>query len=231
MIRQAHTYLVSAMSGAALIAVAIAVFVVLVSAQVFKDWPIAGLGGDGDESVPVSRAEPTTGAVDVAGSAAGPRLVGAGAKRPGHPSGSPDSVVTHAPGITGGGGVTGSGGSGNRDSDTGTPSAPAQVPTSSNPPSNGSAGEGSASGGAKGGGASGGAGGGTVPSTTGTVTSTVNDTVTKVDETALGGTLHESGVTPVVVGAVDGVVGPESPVGKVVDETTGAVGNLLPGNR
>ena len=49
--------------------------------------------------------------------------------------------------------------------------------------------------------------------------------------TALGGTLHESGVTPVTEGVVDGVTGPESPVGKVVDETVGAVGGLLHGDR
>jgi hypothetical protein len=226
MIRQAHTFLVSAMSGAALIAVAIAVFVVLVSAQVFKDWPIAGLGGDGDETAPVSRTEHAGGPVDVGGSGAGP-LVGVGAKRAGRASGDPGSVATRGISVTGGGGVTGSGGSGSRGGGAGTPSSPAQVPTSSNPPSNGSSGAGSASRG----GNSGGAGSGTAPSTSGTVTSTVNDTVTKVDETALGGTLHESGVTPVTEGVVDGVTGPESPVGKVVDETTGAVGDLLPGNR
>ena len=48
MIRQARTYLVGAMSGATLIAIAIAVFVLLVSAQVFRDWPIAALGGGDD---------------------------------------------------------------------------------------------------------------------------------------------------------------------------------------
>jgi hypothetical protein len=231
MIRQAHTYLVSAMSGAALIAVAIAVFVVLVSAQVFRDWPIGGLGGDADETAPVSRAEQVRPPVDVAGAAAGPGLVGAGAKRAGRASGNPGSVAVHVLGTAGGGGVSGSGGSGGRDGGAGTPSSPAQVPTSSTPPSNGSAGAGSASGGGNGGGASGGAGSGTAPSTAGTVTSTVNDTVTKVDEAALGGTLHESGVTPVTEGVVEGVAGPESPLGKAVDETTGAVGNLLPGNR
>lgn len=231
MIRQAHTYLVSAMSGAALIAVAIAVFVVLVSVQAFRDWPIAGLGGDGDETAPVSQTEQVRPPVRVAGSGAGSNLVGAGAKRAGRASANSGSVATRGLSVTGGGGVTGSGGSGSRDGGAGTPSSPARVPTSSNPPSNGSSGAGSGSGGAHGGGASGGAGSGTAPSTSGTVTSTVNDTVTKVDETALGGTLHESGVTTVTEGVVDGVAGPESPVGKVVDETAGAAGNLLPGNR
>lgn len=74
MIRQAHTYLVSAMSGATLIAVAIAAFVVLVSAQVFSDWPIAALGG-GDDRAAVSEAQPVggeeAGAAPVAAGAAG----------------------------------------------------------------------------------------------------------------------------------------------------------------
>jgi len=72
-IRQAHTYLVSAMGGATLIAVAIAVFALLVSAQVFKDWPIAALGSGSDETAAVSRAHPAAdpGAAAVA-AAAGP---------------------------------------------------------------------------------------------------------------------------------------------------------------
>ena len=63
------------------------------------------------------------------------------------------------------------------------------------------------------------------------MTETVNDTVNQVDQTALGGTLGETGVTEVTEGVVNGVVGPESTVGKVVDETVEAVGGLLGGNR
>ncbi len=44
MIRQAHSYLVGALSGVTLIGIAIAVFVVIVSAQVFHEWPIAATG-------------------------------------------------------------------------------------------------------------------------------------------------------------------------------------------
>ncbi len=44
-----------------------------------------------------------------------------------------------------------------------------------------------------------------------------------MDETVTGGALEETGVTQVTEEAVNGVVGPESPVGKVVDETVGAV--------
>ncbi len=42
MIRQAHTYLVGAVSGTALIAAAVATFVMLVSLQALRDWPLAG---------------------------------------------------------------------------------------------------------------------------------------------------------------------------------------------
>ena len=47
MVRQARTYLVGALSGVTLIGAAIVVFVVLVSAQVFHEWPIAEFGGHG----------------------------------------------------------------------------------------------------------------------------------------------------------------------------------------
>ena len=43
----------------------------------------------------------------------------------------------------------------------------------------------------------------------------------------LGGTLDEAGVTDVTEDVVNGVVGPESTVGKVVDEVVGAVGGVL----
>ncbi len=44
MIRQAHTYLVGALSGVTLIGIAIGVFIVLVSAQVFHEFPLADAG-------------------------------------------------------------------------------------------------------------------------------------------------------------------------------------------
>ena len=70
------------------------------------------------------------------------------------------------------------------------------------------------------------------PRPPGTVTDTVNDTVTQVDETATRrGARSETGVTGVTEDVVNGVVGPESTVGKVVDETVGAVGGLLGGKR
>jgi hypothetical protein len=254
MIRQAHTYLVGAMSGATLIAIAIAVFVVLVSAQVFRDWPLAALGKGGDETAAVSEARPAaapsvsraTGSNAPVGAATG--TAGGNAARAG--GGSADDAgslnqnggvdtSTRAPGQTG---SVAAGGDGGGDNDQGSsPGAPASTPspTSSNPSSgSGSASSGGGSGGSSGGGNGGGAtsagsggGGGdaSTPTPSAQVTETVNNTVTKVDETALGGTLGNSGVTEVTESVVNGVAGPESAVGKVVDETVGAVGGLLHG--
>src|SRR4029079_2962639 len=75
MIRQARSYLLGAMSGASLIAVAVVAFVLLVSAQVFEDFPIRGLIGSDDE-VAVSAAETADVAGD-AGAGAGVGAVGA----------------------------------------------------------------------------------------------------------------------------------------------------------
>ena len=55
---------------------------------------------------------------------------------------------------------------------------------------------------------------------------TANNTVSQVDET-LGGARGETGVTEGAQGVVNGVAGPQSPVGHAVDETIGAVGDLL----
>jgi hypothetical protein len=59
------------------------------------------------------------------------------------------------------------------------------------------------------------------------VTSTVNETVNQVDQTVTGGALEETGVTEVTEEVVNGVAGPESVVGKVVDETTGVVEGIV----
>ena len=69
MIRQAHTYLAGAISGTALVAGAIVVFVLLVSVQAAKDWPLSGLVGGGGDSGSVSSAQP----VAVHGTAAAKR--------------------------------------------------------------------------------------------------------------------------------------------------------------
>lgn len=55
MIRQAHTYLVGALSGVVVIGIAIAAFVVLVSAQVFHDLPIPALSSSDQKAAAVSQ--------------------------------------------------------------------------------------------------------------------------------------------------------------------------------
>jgi hypothetical protein len=213
MIRQAHTYLVSAMSGATLIAIAIAAFVLLVSAQVFRDWPVAALGS-GDDSASVSKAEPV-GATPAAaaGATAGPgasaaTTAGGGNGKSAGGGGSTPTTAAEGGGTDGGGAAGGGepGGSG-----TGSPASPAPSPADTSA------------------GGAGGGSGSTTTSTSGKVTETVNGAVNQVDETVTGGVLNEAGVTPVTEGVVNGVAGPGSPVGKVVDETAGAVGGVLPG--
>jgi hypothetical protein len=64
------------------------------------------------------------------------------------------------------------------------------------------------------------------------VTNTVNDTVTGVDGVT-GGALGNAGVPHVTEEVVNGVAGPESPIGETVDKTVEkvkeAVGGLLGG--
>jgi hypothetical protein len=60
MIRQAHTYLVGALSGVVVIGIAIAAFVVLVSAQVFHDLPIPALSSSDQKAAAVSQAKALT---------------------------------------------------------------------------------------------------------------------------------------------------------------------------
>ncbi|MGB7685284.1 MAG: hypothetical protein WBL45_05820, partial [Solirubrobacterales bacterium] len=78
-----------------------------------------------------------------------------------------------------------------------------------------------------GGGGGGGAAAGSGSSPSGNVTNTVNETVNQVDQTVTGGALEKAGVTGLTEEVVDGVLGPESTVGKVVDGAAGAVGGLL----
>jgi hypothetical protein len=117
------------------------------------------------------------------------------------------------------GSATGTGGQGGGSS----AAAPQNPSTSSSSGTTGSSGSSGGSAGSGRGGATGGSGSTRSPTPTpaAQVTETVNGTVAQVDETALGGTLHETGVTGVT----------ESTVGKVVDETAGVVGGLLRGNR
>jgi hypothetical protein len=232
MIRQAHTYLVGAVGGAALIAIAVAFFVVLVSAQVFKDWPIAALGGSGDDKAAVSSAHPAAGSARTARTGFHARVAAIGntAKPAGNRAENGGSAAESGgvatavgqdatgagEGEGGGGGTGGSGG--------GSEKTPASQPSPSAPGSTGSSGSGAGSG------SSGGSAGTTASTPSSKVTETVNGTVSEADEKALGGALDNSGVTEATEGIVNGVAGPESVVGQVVDETVGAVGGLLHGN-
>jgi hypothetical protein len=238
MIRQAHTYLVGALGGATLIAIAIAAFVMLVSAQVFTDWPLAGLGKSSDNGVSAAKVvdAPEGGApADAAGNAATAATAtttngakagsgsGDGANAADGAGATVDESRDNAEAGAGestGGGESGGGSGGGGD----TPAAP------TSPASSGGGSTPSPAGGGSGGGSSGG-GSSTTSSPAQTVTSTVNETVTKVDQTVTGGALEKTGVTGVTEGVVDGVAGPESVVGNVVDETVGTVEGILGGKR
>jgi hypothetical protein len=70
MVRQARTYFAGAVSGVTLIGIAIALFVVLVSAQVFHQWPIAALGfGHNDSAVAPAKSLGGAGAEQTASAA------------------------------------------------------------------------------------------------------------------------------------------------------------------
>ncbi|MBS1887097.1 MAG: hypothetical protein JSU06_07900 [Actinobacteria bacterium] len=147
MIRQAHTYLVGALSGVVVIVIAIGAFVVLVSAQVFYDLPIPALSGhDQKTAVATGKAvaapehrpfasiggvTPGTGRPATNGKGAGhtggaarPRGGGKGAATSTHESSPPAGLVETAP--SAGTEHPGGGGSGSRShhpsSSTGSPS-------------------------------------------------------------------------------------------------------------
>jgi hypothetical protein len=239
MIRQAHTYLVGAVSGTALVAAAMVAFVLLVSFQALRDWPLAGISIGGDDSVATGPSTP------VGGSAASPAETGGAGATAG-------PVVAKGPTPDGDRRATGK--QDNRvaveaspTAATGSPTAeaPSSGPTgqggSASPPSGsslaGSASSSPASGGGGGGGGSspgtGGGGsstGGSSQSTSGAISGTVNKTVSGVDE-ATGGVIGSTGVTETTEKVVEGVAGPESTVGHTVDEAVKTVGGLLGGNK
>ena len=77
MIKQAHTYLVGALSGVTVIGIAIAVFVVLVSAQVFHELPIVNVSSPDRKGEAVSQAQ----ALPAAGGGATAAITAAGATK------------------------------------------------------------------------------------------------------------------------------------------------------
>lgn len=270
MIRQARRYLVGAVSSVTVVSGAIVVFVVLVSTQVFTDWPIPALGGNGDRSAVADasavsgRSGATAGAAKTvdpeaattaaAAPAGGGNSAGGARDRVAAPQDNA-SVGSSAPPVTRSESVTsvperGPGGTESSPADeTGSSSPAAPAPSSPAPSSGGGGNATSTSSGGSSGGSGGGSGGGSKPgpgnvveevvapvtggggSTSAKVTETVNETVNSVDETVTGGALEETGVTGITEEVVNGVAGPESAVGKTVDELGNAVGGLLGGNR
>jgi hypothetical protein len=236
MIRQAHTYLAGAVSGSALVGAAIVAFVLLVSLQALKDWPLAGIGRGGGESA-VSGAQSAQGGAGAQGAAALGATAGtaaspgsaaarngrgaadsgqlAGAQQGGQPtagtSPSPGSPTNETPGPAAGGGNG------------------ASAPSAVSNPSGGGGSGGNDGGGSPPAKTGGGAPGGGGQSTSGTVTGAVNETVSGVDQT-LGGGLSETGVTKATEEVVNGVAGPESPIGETLDKTVEAVGGLVGGS-
>lgn len=265
MIRQAHSYLVGALSGATLIGIAIAVFVVLVSAQVFHDWPIVALSSHNDQSsvapakaltragqtaeaAPTGTAAPTAHPSAAKADAATPAPTAGHARHHRHASTDatgPATVVEAAPEPIAAGDETSTGAeSGSQSSSPSSSStnstslAPSSSPAPSSGGSTGSSGA-SASSSSGSGTKTGGSTGNststtttppptTVPKPSQAITETVNGTVGAVNEVT-GGALSEAGVTRVTEEVVNGVVGPESLVGKTVDGVGESLNRLLGG--
>jgi hypothetical protein len=214
-VRQAHTYLAGAVSGTALVGAAVAAFVLLVSLQALRDWPLAGIGfGDSGGSVEQS--------THARGAAAGRTAHGGGAARE---AGVGRTAGAGGRGNTAHGGAPGLGRSPSSAAET--PGGPGTAPAGTTP--TGTAGAGSAPGGGSGSGSGSGSGGGETGgsggSVSGTVTGTANETVSGVDQ-ATGGALGEAGVTEATKEAVNGLAGPESTVGKTIDGTAEAAGGV-----
>ncbi|HVX33808.1 MAG TPA: hypothetical protein VHA80_11770 [Solirubrobacterales bacterium] len=295
MIRQAHTYLVGALSGVVVIGIAIAAFVVLVSAQVFHDLPIPALTSSDQKPAAVSPAKAlhgssaavaTTGGVSAGttqpnhaaanrNAAGGDAQGGATSSRapahratsstPTHEGTGPAEPVQTTPTTDAGevGSPTGgdsAGVNGSQPSSNSNANQTSNSPSSSSKPgsvgggnstsgSSGTSGagngtptnsSGSSGGGSPSTGGSGGGGGGSTttsppatPVTTAkpseAITESVNKVVGTVDEVT-GGALSETGVSKVTEEVVNGVVGPESVVGKTVDGVGEVVGGLINGH-
>lgn len=93
MVRQARTYFAGAVSGVTLIGLAIALFVVLVSAQVFHQWPIAALGFGHDDSA-VAPAKSLGGGAPQTASTAKTQATTTPAPHPARPAPSPAPAPT-----------------------------------------------------------------------------------------------------------------------------------------
>src|SRR5262249_9099255 len=132
MIRQAHTYLVGALSGVVVIGIAIAAFVVLVSAQVFHDLPIPALSSSDQKAAAVSQAKALP-SPDVAATTGG---VGTSQTSQGNTNVNPGGTVQNGPtgtGASGGGRPHGSNGTAPSEDATGPAEVVEAAPTTSTP--------------------------------------------------------------------------------------------------
>ncbi len=239
MVRQARFYLVGGVSGTALVAAAVVAFVMLVSLQALRDWPLAGLGlggdsGSGAVSNPSRAASPAGLEAAARAGQKAPRTAGGQThSKQGDQSGNNGANVGSpiqassdlAPGASSPSPVEGGGSS---------PSGSAGGAAFSGGGGSGNGGGGGSPGSPGGGGSGGGGAGGSVSSPSGAITGTVDETVAGVDEVT-GGTLGGTGVPKVTEEVVEGVAGPESPVGETIDGTVEkvkeTVGGLLGGGR
>ena len=229
MVRQAHTYLAGAVSGTALIAAAVVAFVMLVSLQALKDWPLAGIGGDDDSSAVSTgrrrrggsgprrrrgrrrrvagrrrrerqRCPPggRAGRQPPAGRWRGTPALGIRRPRPAHHAAKPP-----------------------RQPDPWRRLSRAHRPQpASTARAGGSGGGGGAGGRCSGAAGAGGSGGGALRHRPLARSPAPSTTPSPASTKTLGGALGETGVTKVTEEVVNGVAGPESPVGETVDETS-----------
>lgn len=235
MIRQAHTYLAGAVSGTALVAAAVVAFVLLVSIQALRDWPLAGISvGGGDSAVSTLGPGGNAAIQSAAAGAAGATTAGAatsgrsarGANGRSATAGRNETRLGAAPTPASGVPIAEAPSSSPAGPTAGEPNSPSPSGSAS-ASSDGGNGGGSAPGAGAGAGSSAGGGG---QSTSGAITNTVNKTVAGVDEAA-GGVIGSTGVTEATEKVVEGAAGPESPLGKTVDGVAKTVGGLLGGNR
>lgn len=253
MVRQSRNYLAGAISGTALIGMAMVAFVLLVSLGALRDWPLAGLpeigggddvtessaqGADGADSGASPADTAAAGAVDGRPGASQVRAQGVAGVGAGRDAPVPQSAADQVGGAPSN--PTGSvpGGAGQAPSSTAADPGGANTAIPSSTAKQPAQGGGSQPAGSSGGGSSGaeagGGGGGSGSSTSEVVSGTVNNVVNGVDQ-ATGGALGATGVPQATEEVVNGLVGPESPVGETVDNVVetvkDTVGGLLGGKK
>lgn len=222
MARQAHSYFAGAVSSTAVITAAVIAFVVLVSAQAFREWPVSGLRLGGGTTVSVSSGRAVgDAAASHAGLAEAVRTTGVAVRSPGGRTTGHSRVARELGGLSGEspGAKAPRGGPGSTSGGGASPASPSAIPAP---------GGGSGSRQLGGGGGAGGGGGGdsSAQSISSGLTSTVGNTVSKVNET-LSGALSDTGVPNVTQGVVNGAPAANPSLGHAVEETQGAVGGLL----